>query len=91
MQARYPSNFLAVPYEALVADPATTANQVMEFCGLRFDPAYVDITRNTMPSKSASASQVREPIHRQGVGEWRRYEAQLAPLAQRLAELGYGP
>ena len=91
MQARYPSNFLAVPYEALVADPATTANQVMEFCGLRFDPAYLDITRNTMPSKSASASQVREPIHRQGVGEWRRYEAQLAPLAQRLAELGYGP
>lgn len=89
MQVRHPENFLAVSYEALAQDPVATAGRVMEFCGLRFDPAYVDITRNATRSATASASQVRQPIHLQGIGEWRRYEAQLAPLAERLSELGF--
>ena len=60
----------------------------MEFCGLDFDPVYVDITRNTSPSATASSTQIREPIHAQGVGEWRRYEEKLRPLQERLDELG---
>lgn len=87
-QKRLPGNFLAVSYESLVEDPVATARKVMEFCGLDFDPAYVDITRNTSPSATASSAQIREPIHLQGVGEWQRYEDKLQPLQVRLGELG---
>lgn len=87
-ETQLPANFLAVSYESLVEDPDATARKVMEFCGLDFDPAYVDITRNTSPSATASSTQIREPIHMQRVGEWRRYEDRLQPLQQRLRELG---
>lgn len=87
-QARLPANFLTVSYESLVEDPVATARTVMEFCGLDFDPAYVDITRNASPSATASSTQIREPIHMHGVGEWRRYEDKLQPLQARLRELG---
>jgi tetratricopeptide (TPR) repeat protein len=86
--ARLPGNFLEVSYEALVADPVGTAGQVFAFCGLDFDPAYVDITRNTSPSATASSVQIREPISAQNVGEWRRYADGLKPLQAKLAALG---
>jgi tetratricopeptide (TPR) repeat protein len=90
-QERLPSNFLAVSYESLVEDPVAVGRAVFEFCGLEFDPAFVDITRNASPSATASASQIRSPIHQRGIGEWLRYERRLQPLADRLRELGVSP
>ncbi len=87
-QAQLPANFHAVSYESLVAYPEVTAKAVLEFCGLDFDPAYVDITRNLNPSATASSTQIRESIHTDAVGEWQRYEAELQPLQARLRELG---
>ena len=88
LQALLPGRFLAIAYEDLVSDPVGTGRRAMEFCGLDFDPAYADTTRNSTPSATASATQIREPIHTHGIGEWRRYTAHLQPLANRLAELG---
>ena len=79
-----PGRFMTVSYEAMVSDPASTAKQAMEFCGLPYDANAVDITRNTTPSSTASSSQVREPIHARGVGAWRRHAEALAPLVDRL-------
>lgn len=90
-KTQLPGNFLEVSYEALVGDPIGTSETVMAFCGLDFDPGFVDITRNTSASATASSTQIREPIHLQGVGEWRRYEDKLKPLMDRLGELGIAP
>ena len=87
-QERLPSNFLAVSYESLVEDPITVGRAVFEFCGLEFDPAFVDITRNTSPSATASASQIRSPIHQRGVGEWLRYEAPAPAICRPAAGAG---
>lgn len=78
--------FLEVEYEQLVGDPATISRKVMDHCGLAFDPALVDITRNASPVTTASSSQVREPINTRGIGAWRKYEAWLEPLRVRLAD-----
>jgi hypothetical protein len=86
-----PGRFMAVSYEALVSDPATTAEAVMRFCGLPFEPQAVDITGNLSPSSTASSSQVREPIHARGIGAWRRYERQLQPLVEGLRRHGAIP
>lgn len=90
-KAQLPANFLEVSYESLVEDPVATSQQVMAFCGLDFSPAYVDITQNTSPSATASKTQIREPIHTQALGKWRRYEERLQPLVSRLHELGVAP
>ena len=82
-----PAQFMEVHYEALVTDTEDAVRRVLDFCGLPFRAACLDITQNTAPVATASSSQVRQPIHARGVGAWRRYEAQLAPLAERLGTI----
>lgn len=83
-----PDHFHVVRYEELVNDPEAVLGRAMRFCGMSFDPAYVDITRNDAPVATASRSQVRQPLNRRGIGAWRRYESHLRPLRDRLNELG---
>lgn len=78
--ALYPHHVLAVDYEALVGDPAGQGARMAAHCGLEWDPAALDIAGNRAVSLTASASQVREPIHTRSAGVWRHYAEGLAPL-----------
>ena len=88
-RATMPGNFHIVEYEALVSDPVAASAEVFAFCGLDFDEAYVDITRNSAPVATASAAQVRSPIDSKNIGSWKDYEAELGGLKSRLEALGY--
>ena len=81
-----PGRILDVVYSDLVRDPETTMRRVLEFCGLEWDPACVDLTRNESAVATLSTAQVREPIHARALQEWRRYERQLEPLRVALGE-----
>jgi tetratricopeptide (TPR) repeat protein len=81
-----PGRILDVDYQALVATPEEVARQVLDFCGLPHEPGCTDLSRNPAPSATLSSTQVRERIHTRGIGEWRRYEAQLQSLADELAD-----
>lgn len=83
-RAQYPGAILDVPYAALVQRPEETLRGVLDFCGLAWEPGCEDLTRNTAPVSTLSASAVREPVHARALGEWRRYAAQLEPLRRRL-------
>lgn len=87
-QRRLPGQFHVVEYEALIDDPGRELARALRFCGLNFEPAYVDITRNLSPVSTASSAQVREPLNRRGIHAWRRYSRYLQPLAAKLADLG---
>lgn len=73
--------WLEVHYEDLVADPERVARQVMEHCGLSWEPACLDFHASRAPVATASATQVRQRLYTDSVGKWRHYEANLAPLA----------
>lgn len=73
-----PGVILTVRYEELVREPARITRQVMDHCGLSFEPDCVDLLRNGSPSATASSSQVREPLHARSIGAWRRYSGALA-------------
>lgn len=79
-----PASVRIVPYEDLVADPARQAVGIAAFCGLPPREALHEICRNSTPVATASSAQVREPIDTRSVHAWRRYEAQLVPLARLL-------
>lgn len=79
-RARFPGEILDVLYEDLVSDPATQARRVLEYCGLPWRDDVVDVAGHTGTVNTASAVQVRSPIHRRSVGGWRVYAEQLAPL-----------
>lgn len=79
-----PDAVLDVDYAALVDAPEAVAEQVLAFCGLPYEPGCSDIGRNRNPVATLSSPQVREHIHRRALGGWRRYEAELQPLAKAL-------
>ncbi|MGA0604669.1 sulfotransferase [Phenylobacterium sp. VNQ135] len=79
---------LAVDYEALVETPAAVAPTLARHCGLPWAEAALEITNNRSASLTASAVQVREPIHGRSAGLWRRYERHLQPLEMHLRSAG---
>jgi hypothetical protein len=85
----YPDRILDVRYDELVADPAAVTREVLEFCGLPWQEGLEAIEKRTDAVSTASAIQVREPIHGRFLQQWRRYEAHLGPLRQRLGALAY--
>ncbi|MCI3131067.1 tetratricopeptide repeat-containing sulfotransferase family protein [Phenylobacterium aquaticum] len=77
-----------IDYEALVEDQAGESRRLVEVLGLTWEPACLDFHANPAPAATASAAQVRRPIYRDSLSLWRRYEAELAPLAQSLKAQG---
>jgi hypothetical protein len=85
--ALYPQRIRTQRYEALVADPETQIRELLDFCGLPFDPACLRPHEVKRSIRTASASQVREPIRRD-TARADKYGALLDPLRK---ELGLPP
>lgn len=83
-----PDAFLDLGYEDLVAAQEATTRRLLEYCGLPFDPACLAFHRNPGPTATASAAQVREPLHSRSVRASRRVLARLAPLCEALRAEG---
>lgn len=87
-QALFPDQILNVAYEDLVSDPEAESRRLLEGCGLPWEPEVLDFHRLDTASMTASAMQVREPMHTGSIGAWQRVAAGLAPARQRLAAAG---
>jgi tetratricopeptide (TPR) repeat protein len=74
-----------VCYEELVEDVEGQARRIVAHCGLEWDRRCLSFQENDRPVRTASATQVRQPVYKSAVGRWRPYQAFLAPL---LHELG---
>ena len=83
-----PGRILEVDYESLVANQEATTRQLLEFCGLDWDPACLDFHDNVAPVATASALQVRAPMNSGSVHRWKRYESDLAGLKSLLVAAG---
>ncbi len=79
-----PGRILDVRYEDVVADLEGQARRIVAHCGLAWDPSCLEFHKTARPVRTASATQVRQPIYDQSVGRWRRYEAFLGPLLTEL-------
>jgi tetratricopeptide (TPR) repeat protein len=77
-----------VSYEALVADPTATTRELLSYCGLDWEDACATFHQNPAASTTASASQIRHPIHRSSVAQWRHYEHELSSLEEKLTAAG---
>ncbi len=67
-----------------VADFQGTLARVLEYIGLPYDPACERFFERDGPVRTVSKQQVREPVNARGLGRWKPYAAQLAPM---IAEL----
>jgi tetratricopeptide (TPR) repeat protein len=79
---------IEVDYERLVEEPEPTVRDLLAALELPFEPACLTPHRTEGPVRTASITQVREPITKARVGAWRRYERQLQPLRAALEAAG---
>ena len=79
-----PGVMLEVQYEELVADFENHARRIVEFCGMDWDPRCLAFYETKRPVRTASVTQVREPIFTRSIGRWREYERWLGPLFDAL-------
>ena len=82
-----PGRILRVQHEDVVADLEANVRRILEFCELEFEPACVEFYKTARTVHSASSEQVRRPINREGVDQWRHYEPWLGPLKEALGSL----
>ena len=81
-----PGRVLRLQYEDVVEDLEGSVRRLLEFCELRFEPACVEFHRTARSIRTASSEQVRRPIYREGLTQWRHYEPWLAPLREALGD-----
>ena len=75
-----PQTMLEVQYEEVVADLEGQARRILAYCGLPWDKRCLSFHQTDRPVRTASATQVRQPIYKSAVGRWRVYEEYLGPL-----------
>src|SRR5882762_8323694 len=79
-----PGRVHRVDYESLVEDSEAEVRALLEYCGLPFEEQCLRFYENERAVRTASSEQVRQPIFRDGLEQWRHYEPWLEPLKTAL-------
>lgn len=75
-----PGFVLRVQHEDVVDDLARQVKRILTFCGLEFEQQCVDFHMTKRTVKTPSSEQVRQPIYRSGLEQWKHFDTHLAPL-----------
>ena len=81
-----PGRILKVQHENVVDDLEGSVRKILAFCGLEFEPACLDFHKTERSVRTASSEQVRQPIFREGLEQWRNYEPWLGALREALGD-----
>ena len=71
-------------YEAVVDDLEGEVRRLLAYLGLPFEEACLRYHASERAVRTASSEQVRQPIFREGLDQWRHYEEWLGPLKDAL-------
>jgi hypothetical protein len=75
-----------VHHEDVVADLEGSVRRMLNHCGLEFEPACVEFHKTRRSVRTPSAEQVRQPIFREGLDQWRAFEPWLGALKTALGD-----
>jgi tetratricopeptide (TPR) repeat protein len=82
-----PGRVHRVLYEQLVEHTEQEVRRLLEYCRLPFEPACLRFYENERAVRTASSEQVRSPIYRDGMEQWRHFEPWLGPLKVALGDV----
>ena len=71
-------------HEDVVEDLETEVRRMLEFCDLPFEQSCVDFHETERSVRTPSSEQVRQPIYKTGLEQWRNFEPWLDPLKEAL-------
>ena len=79
-----PGFVLRVMHEDVVDDVEQQVRRILDFCGLPFEARCLEFYKTKRNIKTPSSEQVRQPIYRSGLEQWRNFEYHLTPLKAAL-------
>ena len=82
-----PNHVLLIQYEDVVADLETQVRRILDFCDLPFESACLSFHETERAVRTPSSEQVRQPIYKEGLEQWRNFEEHLAPLRTALGSV----
>jgi tetratricopeptide (TPR) repeat protein len=82
-----PDKILRVAHQEVVNDLEGNVRRILAFCGLEFEPQCVEFHKTERSVRTASSEQVRQPIFKDGLDQWRHFEPWLDPLKKVLGDL----
>jgi predicted Zn-dependent protease len=82
--AALPGRVHRVIYEDLIEDTEAQVRRLLDHLGLPFEPACLTFYETDRAVRTVSSEQVRRPIFRDGLDQWRNYEPWLGPLKDAL-------
>jgi tetratricopeptide (TPR) repeat protein len=81
-----PGTILRVHHEDVVEDLGRSVRRILDFCGLKFEPQCVEFHKTERSIRTASSEQVRRPLYRDGLDQWKHFEPYLEPLRRALGD-----
>jgi tetratricopeptide (TPR) repeat protein len=82
-----PGRVLRIQHEDVVADLEGNVRRILAFCGLEFESNCLEYYKTERSIRTASSEQVRRPIFKEGLEQWRNFEPWLAELRSALGPL----
>jgi tetratricopeptide (TPR) repeat protein len=79
-----PGKVLRVQHEDVVQDLEHNVRRILDFCELDFEPACLEFYKTERSVRTASSEQVRQPIYKEGLDQWRNFEPWLGALKSAL-------
>ena len=83
-----PNGILTVQYEDVVDDLEAEVDSLLAHCGLRFEESCIRYYEQDRAVRTASSEQVRQPVYRDALEQWKNYQNHLQPLEQLLKDRG---
>jgi tetratricopeptide (TPR) repeat protein len=81
-----PGRVLRMQHEDVVDDLEASVRRLLDYCQLPFEPACLDFHKTRRSVRTPSSEQVRQPIFRDGLEQWRGFEPWLGPLQEALGD-----
>ena len=75
-----PDRVLRVQHEDVVNDLEGSVRRILGYCGLAFEPACLEFHKTQRSVRTPSSEQVRQPIFRDGLDQWKNFSPWLDPL-----------
>jgi tetratricopeptide (TPR) repeat protein len=82
-----PGRVHRVIHEALIDEPEAQVRLLLDYLGLPFEDACMRFHENSRAVRTASSEQVRRPINRDGMDQWKPYDAWLGSLKNALGDI----
>lgn len=81
-----PGQILRVQHEDLLDDLEGQVRRILDYCGLEFEANCLTFYNTKRAIKTPSSEQVRQPLYRSAMEQWRNYQEFLSPLFKALGK-----